>query len=404
MHRVAQNLHAAHPPATARLQYVEQLVTGSLLLLFVFSILISWTMGKSPSVRCPAMLCMAVALSMARAELDEVIDGLADDVHDWSRDPRALDFTSADANGDGAVDRSEYLAFFRAPMERLRLKDHERLKSALEASDRMRGNIFQRLDRDSDARLSRDEWDRVFISPAHGGRPGGAGDAGSHSDSIQERLRKDGRLLHLLTTAEAQDMAFQEADTDRSGALMLAELQVFMAAPHDEMEREEDDSRRRRTENQRALHDARRNTTRAALEVLQEERGLAGAMAGALPARQGAADTRAAQEGAPDPGAEASRGSRAREREIDARMAAARRRIRHARARQVERTFTNLDADADGLLSLHEWRAGLSRHAGRREPGAAGMQATAVTAAHVASPKRSVPLPAENKTSAARVE
>ena len=70
--------------------------------------------------------------------------------------------TSADANGDGAVDRSEYLAFFRAPMERLRLKDHERLKSALEASDRMRGNIFQRLDRDSDARLSRDEWDRVF--------------------------------------------------------------------------------------------------------------------------------------------------------------------------------------------------------------------------------------------------
>jgi len=148
----------------------------SLLLLFVFSILISWTMGKSPSVRCPAMLCMAVALSMARAELDEIIDGLADDVHDWSRDPRALDFTSADANGDGAVDRSEYLAFFRAPMERLRLKDHERLKSALEASDRMRGNIFQRLDRDSDARLSRDEWDRVFISPAHGGRPGGAGD------------------------------------------------------------------------------------------------------------------------------------------------------------------------------------------------------------------------------------
>ena len=92
------------------------------------------------------------------------------------------------------------------------------------------------------------------------------------------------------------------------------------------------------------------------------------------------------------------------DREIDARMAAARRRIRHARARQVERTFTNLDADADGLLSLHEWRAGLSRHAGRREPGAAGMQATAVTAAHVASPKRSVPLPAENKTSAARVE
>lgn len=343
---------------------------------------------------------MAVALSMARAELDEVIDGLADDVHDWSRDPRALDFTSADANGDGAVDRSEYLAFFRAPMERLRLKNQERLKSALEASDRMRGDIFQRLDRDSDARLSRDEWDRVFIAPAHGGRPGGAGDAGSHSDSIQERLRKDGRLLHLLATAEAQDMAFQKADADRSGALTLAELQVFMAAPHDEMEREEDDFRRRRTEKQRALHDARRNTTRAALEA----GGLGGARASAMATGQGAAETRAAHEGAPDLGVEASRGSMAREREIDARMAAARRRIRHARARQVERTFTNLDADADGLLTLHEWRAGLSRHAGRGEPGAAGMRATAVTAAHVASPKRSVPLPAENKTTAVRVE
>jgi len=292
---------------------------------------------------------------------DEEWDEMRHERHHPSLHSHQQQFDQADANKDGVLSLDEYRAVFRKPLERM--TQSEGIQSALEASDRMRGDIFGRLDKDKNGVLARGEWDTVFAKDEKRKSKSGSmhddlmeEDGHQSARGVQERLRKDGRLLHLLGTEGERDKAFTEADQDKTKSLTLDELQTYMAKPHDEMEKEQHDKRLKRNDDAKTRHDQHgKERSRKS----REEGGKGKARAHNPEISDKIDEHKKRMDQARS---EFEKKFEERQKEIDERMTGARTRIRDLRKRQVERLFKSYDKDADGSVTLEEWHAALSKH------------------------------------------
>jgi len=316
------------------------------------------------------------ARAAVRSADERVWSQTAEDLDDMRRErrKRSIDerqekhFDEADTNKDGVLSVEEYRTFYRKPLERL--EDGESKRKAIEASDRMRGEVFERLDKDHNGALAKGEWDKVFSKQrAKLNHDDGAFEAMMEDEAeayspgrIQKRLRKDGRLLHLLRTDAQRDSAFAEADADQDKTISLDELQAYMAKPHVDMEREQversaqrDAERKTRYETRKQEHlgELESDITTAHDETKHHERSEAeSTMRKSLDEH-----TAKMEQARQDFDAKFA----ARQKEIEDRMVQAKDRMRSLRARQVERTFKHYDRDRDGKITADEWHTAIKK-------------------------------------------
>jgi hypothetical protein len=186
-------------------------------------------------------------------ELDE-----AEEMFDMRRrGPRARkrhgsQFEQGDTNRDGVLDVEEYKAIYRNPLERLQETDAK--YKAIEASDRMKGETFPKIDTDSNGVISRGEWDSLMKESEDKGEGPDPDMMEEHKiiNGLQKRLRSDKRLLHELKTHPEREEAFTGADADGDNAISLEEFQSYMVKPHDDMEKEAEAAKMRRTAKRKA--------------------------------------------------------------------------------------------------------------------------------------------------------
>lgn len=304
-------------------------------------------------------------------EEDMLDHDLDEESSEHMRKRRQEAYDQADTNKDGAIDLEEYRAYHRKPMERM--KHSTSMQTAIEASDRMRADVFKRLDLDKDEKLSRAEWDIHTHIRKKDDLEGGRASAQKYKHhrsktSMKERMRRHGSLLHELRTQEERDAAFKKADADGSGTLSLEELAKFMAAPYEEEEKEREAERAEHVKSiQERDQEKVRQRSKLQEEAVAEELGEAGK--GDVPgmkdmkerfdehARRMATarkdhDERFAQ----------------RKTEIEERMGQARKRMSDMRFRQAERTLKRYDADRDGNISSEEWHMSLKRFERKPRP------------------------------------
>jgi len=125
-------------------------------------------------------------------ELDE-----AEEMFDMRRrGPRARkrhgsQFEQGDTNRDGVLDVEEYKAIYRNPLERLQETDAK--YKAIEASDRMKGGTFPKIDTDGNGVISRGEWDSLMKESEDKGEGPDPDMMEEHKiiNGLQKRLRRD---------------------------------------------------------------------------------------------------------------------------------------------------------------------------------------------------------------------
>ena len=295
-------------------------------------------------------------------EDDHVVDKFAEDLQDMSTGSgdSGICFINMDTNHDGIVDKSEYCVFHRKPLKHVRMQSCS-MKIAVEASDRLRGQMFDRLDRDHNGLVSQKEWHRIFGKAGHNPeedmhKEQEFGHLVSESGSLQERLKNSGRLLHLLHTHADQERAFWLADFDRSKTISLTEFKAFMAKPHEEHEEETKAHLKRRAQESQDSHLAFREQFLRADGKMSPDKDEVDSNVGA------ASDGTIPHYGRrpAEPQQEQRDLFATRQREIEERMMRAHDSVRSLRNRQLERTFDQLDQNDDHVICEDEWYSAIS--------------------------------------------
>jgi len=138
-------------------------------------------------------------------------------------------FIRADEDANGSLSKEEYKAFFRTPLEKMKTVS----KQAVEASDKIRGDIFDRLDGDHDGQLTRDEWHGGHKNRGVRSRREHHGPGADMEASLRSRSPFRG-------TPEDKAKAFLEADVDQSKTLSPEEFTNYMVdAVHPRHKRED---------------------------------------------------------------------------------------------------------------------------------------------------------------------
>jgi len=273
------------------------------------------------------------------------------------------------------LDVEEYKAIYRNPLERLQETDAK--YKAIEASDRMKGETFPKIDTDSNGVISRGEWDSLMKESEDKGEGPDPDMMEEHKiiNGLQKRLRSDKRLLHELKTHPEREEAFTGADADGDNAISLEEFQSYMVKPHDDMEKEAEAAKMRRTA-KRKEKEAKEKEKREKEKVERETR-----RSKKRPKDEFDEDEPTADANPEDLGPEFAEHVknmerhrsdleerfRKREAEMNERVAESKKRIRNLRVRAWERTFLHYDHNRDGKIDNKEWHVSMQKHQGGAE-------------------------------------
>lgn len=243
-------------------------------------------------------------------------------------------FETADTSGDGKLDKEEYKAFHRRALERMDTSSPG-IAKAIESSDRMRGDMFDRLDKDKDGMLTGAEWNSIYDrEKLPRGMPGMEDEDFEDMHDLRSRMPKGamGHMPHLLETDDDKAKAFAEADANKDGSVSADELQAYMFKPHEEAEKE----RKERMDTREAK---RKDRSKRNPKEKGDFEGLEGQAGAERSERMKEFDKRFEE----------------RKKEVEERMSQAKERLSGVRVKQAERMFKRYDANADGKITNEEW-------------------------------------------------
>jgi len=128
-------------------------------------------------------------------------------------------FHLADSDKDNSVSKEEYKKYYRDKLSKMKTVSQQ----AIESSDKIRDDVFARLDTDGDGKLSATEFD------VHA-RRGGSLDSENRRQGGPPETEEDRRRRRVPFSGAPEDRKadFEKADTDGSKTISSAEFSAYL--------------------------------------------------------------------------------------------------------------------------------------------------------------------------------